>query len=73
MMKAQQLRTVILASNDLTVLHGLLDTLSAGGALTAAETGVDDEDPISDLSLVGEPRVIFDGFKYTLFLFVTTA
>lgn len=72
-MKAQKLRTVILSLDNLVDVHTALDLLSNGGSLTAVQTGVADEDPISDLSLVGEPRVLFDGFNWNIFLFVTTA
>ncbi len=71
-MKAQQVRTVIIALDDLVDVHARLADLVNGKALTALETGVADETPILDLEWVGL-QVLFDGFKYTLFLNVTTA
>lgn len=71
-MKAQILRTVIISLTDLVAVHTALDLLQSGSGLTAVQSGVDDEDPIGNLTLIGEPRVLFDGFKYTVFLFVTT-
>lgn len=70
--KAQYLRTIIIALADLVAVHTALDLLQSGSGLTAVQSGVADEDPIANLSLIGEPRVLFDGFKYTIFLFVTT-
>ena len=71
-MKAQTLRTVIIAQANLVDVHTALDLLQSGAALTAVQSGVDAEDPIANLTLVGEPRVIFDGFRYSVFLYVTT-
>lgn len=70
-MKAQTLRTVIIQLDDIVNVHAALALLKNGKGLTALESGVVAEDPIADLSLVDQ-QVAFDGFYWTVFLFVTT-
>lgn len=71
-MRAQKLRTVIIAQANLVDVSTALALLSNGSGLTALQSGVVAENPIGDLTLVGEPQMVFDGFRYTVFLFVTT-
>lgn len=71
-MFATKLRTVIISQDDLVNVHTALDLLRAGKGLSAPESGVAAEDPIAGMTLMGEPDVKFDGFKYTVFLFVTS-
>lgn len=71
-LRAQQARTVILASDDLADLHELLARLVNGDSLTAAETGVADEEPITDATLLSPPTFLFDGFRWSAWLVVST-
>lgn len=71
-MKAQQLRTVIIANADLTVVSSSLAKIRTQ-ALTAIESGNVAEATIKDLVLLEPvPAPFFDGFRYVVFLFVTT-
>lgn len=71
-MKAQQLRTIIISHDDLVLVHAALTKLRNGQGLTAIESGVEDEDSIRDVDLVGDPPpMIFDGTFYTQILYVT--
>ncbi len=69
-MRASTLRTVIVSRTDLVDVQASLDKLRNGKALTAAESGVVAVAPIGNLELAGEPQTHFDGFKWTVFLFV---
>ncbi len=73
-MKAGQLRTVILTNPDLVALQAALDKFRAGKALTAIDSGVIAYDAAGQLQLVGDaaPQVFFDGFNFTIFLFLTS-
>lgn len=70
--KAQSLRTVIISQADLADVQVALAKLSNGDGLTALESGLVAEDPISNLSLVDVPEILFDGFKWNVFLFVSS-
>ena len=74
-MKAQTLRTVIISLPNIGSVHTALDLLQSGVGLTAVQSGVVAELPIANLSLVenAPPVVVFDGFNWNVFLFVTTA
>jgi hypothetical protein len=71
--KAQGVRTIVISLTSLAAVTTALNLLANGQALTSAQSGVNAEDPITQLSLIGEPKVIFDGFYWTVMLFVTTA
>jgi len=71
--KAGQLRTVIIALNDLANVQIALDLLAQNQPLTAGESGLVAVDPIGAATLLGSPSVVFDGFKYTIFIWVTSA
>ena len=73
---AAQLRTLILQNADPVQLQAALDLLRNGNGLTAPQSGTIAYDPIGGATvrttLVGEPKVFFDGFYYTVFLFVSS-
>lgn len=73
MLKGQMLRTVILSRDDLADIHDLLARLSKNDSLTAVETGVADEEPVTNLTLIGTPVIVFDGFNWNVFLYYSTA
>lgn len=71
-MYATKLRTIIISLDDLVDVQAALDLLRAGKGLSAPESGVVAYDKVTGQTLLGEPVVKFDGFKYTVFLFVTS-
>ena len=71
--KAQKVRTVIVQQANIADLWTALALLSNGSGLTALQSGVMIESPIKDLTMVGEIEIVFDGFYWNAFLFVTTA
>lgn len=73
-MRAQQLRTIILQNADMVLLQDALDKLREGKDLTAGESGVSAVDNIQNVALASDapPEVYFDGFKFTVFLFVAS-
>jgi len=73
-MKAAQLRTVILTNADLVALQAALDKFRSGQALTAVDSGVVAYDAVGQQQTVSDaaPQVFFDGFNFTVFLFVTS-
>ncbi len=71
--RAQKLRTVIIKQAAIADVATALNLLMNGSGLTALQSGVNVEAPIADLTLLSEPKVLFDGFTYVVFLFVTTA
>lgn len=71
--KAQKVRTVIVQQANIADLWTALSLLSNGSGLTALQSGVMLEPPIKDLTMVGEIEIVFDGFYWNAFLFVTTA
>ena len=75
-LSASQLRTLILQNPDPVQLQAALDALRNGAGLTAVQSGTVAYDPIGGssirLSLIGEPKVFFDGVNYTVFLFVSS-
>lgn len=73
MPKAQMLRTVIISLDDLADVQTALDKLANNQALTAVESGVVDVDPIGNATLLETPVVTFDGFKWNVFIWLTTA
>jgi len=70
-MKAQQLRTLIISKASLVDVQTALDLLRSGAGLTAGQSGTVAYDSIANLELVGYPRVVWDGTKYTVFLYVS--
>lgn len=70
--KSQKLRTVIIQQANIADVATALNLLMNGSGLTALQSGVNIEQPIRDLSLLGDPLVLFDGFHFNVFLFVTT-
>ena len=71
--RAQQLRTVILSLDDLTDVQDALDKLANNKALTAGESGLVAVEAIGNATLLGSPQVVFDGFKFNVFIFITSA
>lgn len=71
--KAQGVRTIAISLTSLTAVTAALALLANGQPLTAVQSGVNAEDPINQLSLIGQPEVVFDGIYWNVFLFVTTA
>ena len=71
-LKAQKLRTVIIKQANLADVATALNLLMNGSGLTAPQSGLNVEQPIKDLTLLGDPAVLFDGFYWNVFLFVTT-
>lgn len=71
-MLATKLRTIIVARTNLVDVQAAMDLLRAGKGLTAGESGTIEYEKITGQTLIGEPQVKFDGFKYTVFLFVTS-
>lgn len=71
-MLAVNVRTVIVANDDLALLHAALAQLAAGLPLTALESGVVAEESIKDLELIEPlPAIIFDGERYAQFLYIS--
>lgn len=73
MLKAQMLRTVIISLDDLADVQIALDKLANNQALTALESGLVAVDPIGNATLMETPVVLFDGFKFNVFIWLTTA
>lgn len=71
-LKAQKLRTVIISLDDLADVRTALNLLMNGQPLTAVQSGLAAEEAIANLTLIGTPRILFDGFKWNVFLFTTT-
>jgi hypothetical protein len=71
--KAQQMRTVIISLDDLEDVHDALELLQSGQGLTAGESGLVAEEAIGNLTLLAPPNVVFDGFKWNVFIFVTSS
>lgn len=69
-MRTSTLRTVLISRTDLVDVQAAMDKLRNGKALTAAESGVVAVEPVGNLELAGPPQTHFDGFKWTVFLFV---
>lgn len=69
-MKAQYLRTVVISRTALVDVTAALALLQNGLGLTAVQSGVNIELPIANLDMIDQVA-LFDGFKYTVFLFVT--
>lgn len=70
--KGQNLRVVLLSLDDLDDLQDALDKLTTGQALTAGESGVLAVESVASLTLLGTPRFLFDGFRYTMALYYTS-
>lgn len=71
--KAGQLRTVILSLDDLADVQDALDKLAKNQPLTAPESGLVAVEAIGTATLLGTPAVAFDGFKWNIFIWVTSA
>ncbi len=73
-MKAQQLRTLILQNADPVALQSALDKLRDGKDLTALDSGTVAYGNIQNVPLASDaaPQVFFDGFTFTVFLFVAS-
>lgn len=71
--KGAQLRTVIISLDDLEDVQDALALLGKNQPLTALESGLVAVDPIGTATLLGTPSVTFDGFKWNIFLWVTSA
>jgi len=69
--KANQGGALIISHDTAAEVQTALDLLRKGLGLTAGESGTVAYDPIVNLDLIGEPRVMWDGLNYTVFLFVS--
>lgn len=70
-MKAQRLRVVIITQAALADVQTAFDKVRTQ-AITAMESGVADYPSIKDADLIQQPWVVWDGTKYTMFIFVTS-
>lgn len=76
-MKAQQVSTIIISLNDLTLVQAALDKLRKGQSLTAGDSGTiaygpdpDGSGPFGNaVEMACPPAVLFDGFNWNVFLF----
>ena len=69
-MQAQQLRTLIISLPDPVSVDAALTLLRNGQALSSAQSGTVAYDPITQQTLIAQ-QALFDGFNYTVFLFVS--
>lgn len=75
MKKASQLRIVAIRNVDLAALQTQVAAFLAGpDGMTAAESGVIDEAALGQAAFISgtTPQYVFDGFAWSVFIFVTS-
>lgn len=71
-MQANQVRTIIISLPDLADIQAALDKLRSGKALTIGDSGVAAYGAIGTVEVALPWQMTFDGFNYTVFVFVTS-
>ena len=69
--KANTVRLVLISLPNLATVLTVFEKLRLTD-ITAGESGVADQDTVNALTLIGEPKLVFDGTNWNLSLFVTT-
>jgi hypothetical protein len=71
-MRSTQLRVVIIDQPVLIDVLVALELLRSGQPLTAGESGTIAYNPISELELVGDPQMVWNGISYVFVLKVSS-
>ena len=72
-MQANQVRTIIISLPDLELVQAALDRLRKGKGLSAVQSGVQDYEAIGTVEVAMPWQMTFDGFNYTVFVFIASA